>query len=686
MLDKTKSLCLFPNQLTINIMKQKLISFLLFTSLSISVIAQIDTSRTIDSLLSLHCDFYHKDGFFKFKDNTMKPGEPLLIYRNFLPGDVLNEFTLLRSETDPFMEMRHDTYQQYFAGIPIEDAIYKEHSSGGFLVTINGRITHIDDDRADLSGILTKQEALSHLSYMYDGWQGDEEFAWENDAWESELDSIIGNDTTYFPYESGKLVWITLTDENLDFHIPNSAIKLVWKFNLLCIEPFFHRDYYVDAYNGKVIMFEELTCTTAGTAVNLAGDPIDIDIKHRGWPNNDYILKTENNGIDIHTKETNLENVPWSLVNNATNGGVNWGSSFQRATTSHWAASEAWFFFKDNYYHEGTKGNGNGLKVRAVNDEFNSGLAYFANHSVLGDEIKIGENQNGYFGGNLWVIGHEYTHGVTKHSANLKYKKESGALNESFSDIFGLMSERYSRGGTFDWIVGDETQAGYANGDMSDPSLYDKPETYENDINWIDVDCGFATPNNDYCGVHPNKWVQNFWFHLLADGGSGTNGNGDAYQVYGLGMDDAAKIAFLSLRFYLIASSDYESARLNSIEAARAFFGECSLRHQSTAGAWSAVGVDGDALGCIPFSVNETTRNSSFRIYPNPCKGPVTLGFDERITDGHLEIYGADGVRVFNMIVNIEKLNLDLSFLTSGLYHVVYKTETAMFCEKLIRL
>ncbi len=53
----------------------------------------------------------------------------------------------------------------------------------------------------------------------------------------------------------------------------------------------------------------------------------------------------------------------------------------------------------------------------------------------------------------LDICGHELTHGVTEHSANLNYSNESGALNESFSDYFGETIENYSKG-TNDWTNG----------------------------------------------------------------------------------------------------------------------------------------------------------------------------------------------------------------------------------------
>ena len=64
----------------------------------------------------------------------------------------------------------------------------------------------------------------------------------------------------------------------------------------------------------------------------------------------------------------------------------------------------------------------------------------------------------------LDVGGHEFTHGVTANEANLVFAGESGALNESFSDIFGTMTERFARGGTFNWTLAED--AGFVLRDM----------------------------------------------------------------------------------------------------------------------------------------------------------------------------------------------------------------------------
>ncbi|MEZ4849341.1 MAG: M4 family metallopeptidase [Bacteroidia bacterium] len=118
------------------------------------------------------------------------------------------------------------------------------------------------------------------------------------------------------------------------------------------------------------------------------------------------------------------------------------------------------------------------------------------------------------------ITGHEITHGVTEYSANLVYQRESGALNESFSDIFGEMIEFHATGSN-DWQMGTDIGIGGSGAirSMNNPNLYGDPDTYGGS-NWYNPNCGTPTQFNDYCGVHTNSGVQNKWFYILAAGES----------------------------------------------------------------------------------------------------------------------------------------------------------------------
>jgi PKD repeat protein len=281
----------------------------------------------------------------------------------------------------------------------------------------------------------------------------------------------------------------------------------------------------------------------------------------------------------------------------------------EAATDAHWGAETTYDYFlsqhnRDSYDNKGSKL----LSYVHINEK-----GYF-NASWNGLFMVYGDG-SGKPLTSLDVCGHELAHGVTGNSARLIYARESGALNESFSDIFGNAIEKVYRSNQFNWKVGEDFSALR---DMSNPKAFNDPQTYKGS-NWkyADRDC---TPSetNDQCGVHSNSGVQNFWFYLMVDGGSGKNDKGDNYTVTGIGVEDAAKIAYRNLSVYLGQSSTYFDAAYYSIKAAADLFGDSSQAYKSTVDAWYAVGVIerpySDTLVC-DFGVESVPCNLSETIY-----------------------------------------------------------------------
>src|SRR5207249_44727 len=110
------------------------------------------------------------------------------------------------------------------------------------------------------------------------------------------------------------------------------------------------------------------------------------------------------------------------------------------------------------------------------------------------------------------VIGHELTHGVTQYLADLEYHKQPGALNESFSDVFGSLVKQYHLGQdahSADWLIGNGILApgvhGQALRSMKDPgSAYDDPKLGGKDPQPGHMDDYVELPDNaggDYGGV-----------------------------------------------------------------------------------------------------------------------------------------------------------------------------------------
>jgi PKD repeat protein len=133
-----------------------------------------------------------------------------------------------------------------------------------------------------------------------------------------------------------------------------------------------------------------------------------------------------------------------------------------------------------------------------------------------------------------------------------------------------------------DYTIGEELAANPFRS-LAEPNLYESPDTYLGEF-WYEG-------NDDNGGVHINSGVQNYWFYLLAEGGSGVNDNNDTYSVNAIGRESAAEIMYRSLTTYLTEGSGYEDARIYSIQAAVDLFGECSEEVISVTNAWHAVGV-----------------------------------------------------------------------------------------------
>ncbi|GAA2743386.1 M4 family metallopeptidase [Terrabacter aerolatus] len=126
------------------------------------------------------------------------------------------------------------------------------------------------------------------------------------------------------------------------------------------------------------------------------------------------------------------------------------------------------------------------------------------------------------------VVGHELTHGVTQHEANLTYSGQSGALNESVSDVFGSLVKQYHLGqdvATADWLIGADIvgpQLAPALRSMKAPGTANH---YDNQPATMD---GYVHTTSDNGGVHTNSGIPNHAFYVIA-----TTIGGNAWEAAG---------------------------------------------------------------------------------------------------------------------------------------------------------
>lgn len=164
----------------------------------------------------------------------------------------------------------------------------------------------------------------------------------------------------------------------------------------------------------------------------------------------------------------------------------------------------------------------------------------------------------------LDIVGHEYTHGVIQHGSNLIYARQSGALNESFADMFGFFVDPANT------TIGEGSTLGTLR-DLSDPNSLSQPDhmlaTQSTDqIGFRDVAADVACDNtNDSCRVHTNSGITNKAQHLIIAGGINRG-----LAITGLGRAYAAKLFRNVIVDRLTTTSDFLAARdAEMAEAAR---------------------------------------------------------------------------------------------------------------------
>ncbi|OQW90935.1 MAG: hypothetical protein BWK78_05880, partial [Thiotrichaceae bacterium IS1] len=156
------------------------------------------------------------------------------------------------------------------------------------------------------------------------------------------------------------------------------------------------------------------------------------------------------------------------------------------------------------------------------------------------------------------IVGHEMTHGVTEKTSGLFYFYQSGAINESFSDLWGEFIDQNNAKGTDTpdkkWLMGEDLPGG-ADRSMKDPTIFGHPDKmtspyYKCDQSHLPTDLGYADdPWSDAGGVHFNSGVNNKAVYLMTDGNGTT--------ITGLGYEKVAKLYYEVQTSLLTSASDY---------------------------------------------------------------------------------------------------------------------------------
>jgi Zn-dependent metalloprotease len=494
------------------------------------------------------------------QQNTFIPSQPV----SFTAEEVLDAAPLF--ELSPSTELRrvytytspsgrqHVKYHQFQDGMQVLGSTVVFHLDGDLLLSATGGLTEVKQTRKDFQLSASQAEQLAHLWLSY-------ELNLTEDLRAAKTIRSFANSS--YPRQGGTTVAVYIV--NLKADIGPAGLPV-------------DTEVIVNATSGRVMT--SLSNIHSETVIG-HGDGFyrqDISFPVDSISPDEFALHDESRGEGIFAHDiTNGFRIPTDEDNV-------WESDLE----GHQAMVDGYFASVKFYDFLQARFNRNSLDDEGFPLVANMNRHNFVNAFWDGTSTTYGNGNCDSYSPlpTFDLVGHEFAHGLTEFTSGLIYQDESGALNESISDIFGKAFQFYYDNDHFDWRV-----AGIASRrpdvpyfrDMADPSLRDDPKFYKGE-NW-------HTSALDNGGVHVNSGVFNFWFYLLVEGQQATNEAGDAYDVRAIGMDSAIQLVYLLETAYLTENSVYADCYDFSLLAAEELFGVGSQAYNSVTEAWKAVGM-----------------------------------------------------------------------------------------------
>ncbi|MCX2739290.1 M4 family metallopeptidase [Pontibacter anaerobius] len=530
---------------------------------------------------------------FKAAGNqSLRASEASQAIRSYLGLTADEELKLIKQETDD-LGFVHQRYDQYYQNVRVEYGDFNVHTKNGVVQAMSGEFKKVKglNTKPALPARAALQKAMAYVGAKTYAWQDVDQEAWIK---KEKSDPHA----TFLP--EGDLVivknYLSQDKANQGEHV------LAWKFDVYAMEPLSRAYIYVDAHSGKIVHKDAIIkhASASGTAATRYSGTQTISTDSY---NGSYRLRDVTRGNGIETYDCNT-GTSYTAAVDFTDGDNNWTSAEHNNTAkdnaaldAHWAAQKTYDYFQTK--HNRNSYDNAGAKIKSYVHYDKSYENAFWNGSVMtyGDGATRFDALT-----SLDVGAHEIGHAVCSYTADLVYSNESGALNEGLSDIWGAAVEYYAAPSKATWLIGEDIDKQRPSlRSMSNPNAESQPDTYKGTY-WY-------SGTGDNGGVHTNSGVINYWFYILSVGQSGTNDLGVSFNISGIGIDNAAKIAYRMESVYMTSNSTYADARTYAIKSAEDLFGAGSNQVIQTTNAWNAVGVGGK-YGEISYCISQGNNSS----------------------------------------------------------------------------
>jgi len=458
----------------------------------------------------------------------------------------------------------HVHLDHHYLGVPIWGSQLVGHLDHSGLYAVNGRYTPTPDYIANVEPTTTRQDAI--------------QLALTDLAQQQPIEPLAPAMRQLLGYEGPQAtlyLWSPQTE---------ARVTLTWQVE---IRPNLSQRwrYFVDAHSGAILERYQ----AAPTQESAVGSGVDF------WGVSQELNTLELDGLFYLIDGTRPTFDPSSFNLNDTKGAVvtldarstdagkgdklwyvtSADNSFAdpAAVSAHANMALVYDYYSTAHNRQGVAGDGTMISIIHVTDGGESApvASWGGNYAYFGD----GDETSGSQAAALDGVAHEMTHGVIESTVNLEYVFQSGALNESFADIFGVLID------SDDWRIGEDVDSpdfvpSGAIRDLSDP--HNGAEFLENGWQpahmdeFVDADIDF-----DNGGVHINSGIPNHAAYLLAQA---------------IGREQAGQIYYRILEAgYLSQRSGFTDCRLAAERAAIDKFGDDSSQLQAVRNAYDAVGI-----------------------------------------------------------------------------------------------
>jgi bacillolysin/neutral peptidase B len=259
------------------------------------------------------------------------------------------------------------------------------------------------------------------------------------------------------------------------------------------------------------------------------------------------------------------------------------------AVSAHVNATRVYDFYKSILLRDGIDDKGMDL-ISAINctyprdenpPEWHNAVWY--DNRMWYGQIRDSQGEFRSYSRYLDVIAHELTHGITEYTSNLIYRNQSGALNESFSDIFGIIIKNWyltdpNSVANWNWELGAGLgHNGLPLRDMRDPTRTADPDHMNQ----------YVRTFSDNGGVHTNSNIHNKAAYKVLT-------SKDSNDTYAFTPREAATLYYLSLA-HLSRAADFSAARQALVDVAKTYYAgdrkEVAAKTAAIESAYDGVGI-----------------------------------------------------------------------------------------------